>query len=94
MSDWVAHKQPQSMGYYKKQEVEYQFALANAFTICDAYHCAMHAGTNPNRKFIWTEPMDLQVQVLRVWSMNLMGLDHQQKVMNGRRILSVYSRLA
>ncbi len=54
MSDWVAHKQPQSMGYYKKQEVEYQFALANAFTICDAYHCAMHAGTNPNRKFIWT----------------------------------------
>ncbi len=42
------------MGYYKKQEVEYQFALANAFTICDAYHCAMHAGTNPNRKFIWT----------------------------------------
>ncbi|WP_045437356.1 phosphocholine-specific phospholipase C [Acinetobacter calcoaceticus] len=54
MSDWVAHKKPQSMGYYKKQEVEYQFALANAFTICDAYHCAMHAGTNPNRKFIWT----------------------------------------
>ncbi|MCU4348974.1 phospholipase C, phosphocholine-specific [Acinetobacter lactucae] len=54
MSDWVASKKPQSMGYYKKQEVEYQFALANAFTICDAYHCAMHAGTNPNRKFIWT----------------------------------------
>ncbi|WP_457969767.1 phosphocholine-specific phospholipase C [Acinetobacter calcoaceticus] len=54
MSDWVAYKKPQSMGYYKKQEVEYQFALANAFTICDAYHCAMHAGTNPNRKFIWT----------------------------------------
>ncbi|KQQ68412.1 phosphocholine-specific phospholipase C [Acinetobacter sp. Leaf130] len=54
MSDWVTYKKPQSMGYYKKQEVEYQFALANAFTICDAYHCAMHAGTNPNRKFIWT----------------------------------------
>ncbi|MDH2496593.1 phospholipase C, phosphocholine-specific [Acinetobacter baumannii] len=54
MSDWVAYKKPQSMGYYKRQEVEYQFALANAFTICDAYHCAMHAGTNPNRKFIWT----------------------------------------
>lgn len=41
-------------GLLQKQEVEYQFALANAFTICDAYHCAMHAGTNPNRKFIWT----------------------------------------
>ncbi len=54
MGDWIKYKQPQSMGYYKKQELEYQFALADAFTICDAYHCAMHAGTNPNRKFIWT----------------------------------------
>ena len=54
MGDWVKHKKPQSMGYFKQQELEYQFALANAFTLCDAYHCAMHAGTNPNRKFIWT----------------------------------------
>lgn len=54
MGNWVEHKQPQSMGYYKQVELEYQFALANAFTLCDAYHCAMHAGTNPNRKFIWT----------------------------------------
>jgi len=54
MGNWVEHKQTQSMGYYKKVEVEYQFALADAFTLCDAYHCAMHAGTNPNRKFIWT----------------------------------------
>lgn len=54
MGDWVKHKRPHSMGYYKKQELEYQFALVDAFTVCDAYHCAMHAGTNPNRKFIWT----------------------------------------
>ena len=54
MGNWVEHKQPQSMGYYKKVEVDFQFALADAFTLCDAYHCGMHAGTNPNRKFIWT----------------------------------------
>lgn len=54
MGNWVEHKRSQSMGYFKQQEVEYQFALADAFTLCDAYHCAMHAGTNPNRKFIWT----------------------------------------
>ncbi|WP_374666856.1 phosphocholine-specific phospholipase C [Acinetobacter sp.] len=54
MGNWVEHKNPQSMGYYKKAEVEFQYALADAFTLCDAYHCAMHAGTNPNRKFIWT----------------------------------------
>ena len=54
MGNWVEHKQPQSMGYFKRQELEFQFGLAEAFTLCDAYHCAMHAGTNPNRKFIWT----------------------------------------
>ncbi|WP_445114549.1 phosphocholine-specific phospholipase C [Acinetobacter sp. WZC-1] len=54
MDSWVKFKRPQSVGYYKEQEVQFQFALANAFTICDAYHCAMHAGTNPNRHFIWT----------------------------------------
>lgn len=54
MGDWVKHKKPQSMGYYKQQEVDFQFALTEAFTLCDAYHCAMHAGTNPNRQFIWT----------------------------------------
>ena len=54
MGNWVEFKQPQSMGYYKQQEVEFQFALANAFTLCDAYHCAMHTGTNSNRMFIWT----------------------------------------
>ncbi len=54
MGSWVQYKQPQSMGYYKQQEVQFQFALANAFTLCDAYHCAMHTGTNSNRMFIWT----------------------------------------
>ena len=54
MGNWVQYKQPQSMGYYKQKEVEFQFSLANAFTICDAYHCAMHTGTNSNRMFLWT----------------------------------------
>lgn len=54
MGHWVQYKQSQSMGYYKQRELEYQFALANAFTLCDAYHCAMHTGTNSNRMFIWT----------------------------------------
>lgn len=54
MGNWVQYKQPQSMGYYKQKEVEFQFSLANAFTLCDAYHCAMHTGTNSNRMFLWT----------------------------------------
>jgi len=42
------------MGYYREAELTFQFALANAFTVCDAYHCAMHTGTNSNRSFHWT----------------------------------------
>ncbi len=60
MSQWPTHKKTskapftQSMGYYKEAELPFQFALTNAFTVCDAYHCAMHTGTNSNRTFLWT----------------------------------------
>jgi phospholipase C len=54
MTEWPRYKNDQSMGYYGEAELSFQFALANAFTICDAYHCAIHAGTNPNRLFHWT----------------------------------------
>ena len=40
MNKWPTYKQTQSMGYYTSAELDFQFALANAFTLCDAYHCA------------------------------------------------------
>ena len=51
ISAWPKYKTDYSMGYYKEQEIPFQFALANAFTICDAYHCSMHTGTDANRSF-------------------------------------------
>jgi len=51
---WPRYKGSLSMGYYKEAEVPYQMALANAFTLCDGYHCSMHAGTNSNRMFVWS----------------------------------------
>lgn len=54
MASWPQAKTPPSMGYYTEQEIPFQFALANAFTLCDAYHCSLHAGTNANRLFLWT----------------------------------------
>ncbi|MDM0113096.1 phospholipase C, phosphocholine-specific [Variovorax sp. J22R133] len=42
------------MGYFNRGEAPFQFALADAFTLCDAYHCSMHTGTNSNRMFLWT----------------------------------------
>ncbi|OPH37303.1 phosphocholine-specific phospholipase C [Moraxella atlantae] len=54
MSHWPKYKQPQSMGYYQREELTFQFALAEAFTVCDAYFCSLHGGTNCNRMFFWT----------------------------------------
>jgi phospholipase C len=58
MNQWPTYKQPQSMGYYGGAELDFQFALADAFTICDAYHCSFHGGTNTNRLFHWTGTND------------------------------------
>ncbi|NKF23114.1 phosphocholine-specific phospholipase C [Solimonas marina] len=58
LSRWPTYKKPQSMGHYSEAELPFQFALANAFTVCDAYFCAIHSSTNPNRIFHWTGSND------------------------------------
>jgi len=58
MNKWPTYKNTQSMGYYTEAELGFQFALANAFTLCDAYHCSFHGGTNTNRLFHWTGTND------------------------------------
>jgi phospholipase C len=37
------------MGYYRRDDIPFQFTLAEAFTICDAHHCSLTTGTDPNR---------------------------------------------
>jgi len=58
MGEWPRHKQNHSMGYFTEQDMPFQFALAEAFTICDAYHCSFMGNTNPNRLFLWTGSND------------------------------------
>lgn len=53
MGHWPAAKGNHALGYYRRADLPFQFALAEAFTLCDAYHCSIHAGTNPNRIFLW-----------------------------------------
>jgi len=56
---WVNQKQDvMTMGYLKRQDLRYHFALAEAFTICDSYFCSVHADTAPNRIYLWTGTMD------------------------------------
>ena len=54
MDQWPRYKNTISMGYFKENEIPFPFALANAFTVCDAYHCSMHTGTDANRSFFLT----------------------------------------
>lgn len=58
MDQWLPAKTRLGLGYYQPYEIPFQTALADAFTLCDAYHCSMQAGTNPNRLFLWTGTND------------------------------------
>jgi phospholipase C len=49
-----------TMGYYTRADLPFHYALADAFTICDNYHCSAFAPTNPNRLYAWTGMIDPQ----------------------------------
>ncbi|MHA4843119.1 phosphocholine-specific phospholipase C [Flavitalea antarctica] len=51
---WPKCKTPFSMAYYTREEIPFQYALADAFTISDAYHCSIATGTDPNRIMFWS----------------------------------------
>ncbi len=38
-----------TMGYFTRADLPFYYALADAFTICDAYHCSVLGPTDPNR---------------------------------------------
>ena len=54
MNRWIAAKGEQSMGYLTREDIPYQYALADAFTLCDAYFCSLAGPTGPNRLYLWT----------------------------------------
>ncbi len=51
---WVPAKSPIAMAYLKRDDIPYHFALADAFTVCDGYHCSVMGPTDPNRYHMWT----------------------------------------
>ncbi|HEY4232908.1 MAG TPA: alkaline phosphatase family protein [Lacipirellulaceae bacterium] len=65
MDNWLpAHRKadgengPYVMGYHTRADIPFQFALAEAFTICDAYHCSVMGPTWPNRMYWMTGTID------------------------------------
>jgi phospholipase C len=61
------HTQPQfegpqngvlTMGYYERADLPFWYSLADAFTICDNYHCSVFGPTHPNRLHAWSGTLD------------------------------------
>ncbi|MBO9618023.1 MAG: phospholipase C, phosphocholine-specific [Niabella sp.] len=46
--------QPMTMGYYTREDIPFNYALADAFTVCDQHFCSSQTGTTPNRLYFWT----------------------------------------
>ncbi len=65
MDQWLpAHRKadgvngPYCMGHYDRTDIPFHFALAESFTICDAYHCSVMGPTHPNRMHWMTGTID------------------------------------
>jgi phospholipase C len=51
---WVPQKGTTTMAHLTRSDIPYHYALADAFTVCDAYHCSLLGPTDPNRYHMWT----------------------------------------
>lgn len=59
MDSWMAAKNKiGALGYLDRTDLPLHFALADAYTICDAYHCSALSATGPNRTFLWSGMID------------------------------------
>ncbi len=47
-----------TMGYYRRQDLPFYYALADAFTLCDNYHCSVLGPTHPNRLMALSGTLD------------------------------------
>ncbi len=65
MDQWLqAHRKadgvhgPYCMGHYNRDDIPFHYALADTFTLCDAYHCSVMGPTHPNRMYWMTGTID------------------------------------
>ncbi|MEA5454072.1 phospholipase C, phosphocholine-specific [Sinomonas sp. JGH33] len=51
---WLPAKSEATMAFYERNDIPFHFALADAFTVCDQYHCSVLGPTDPNRYYMFT----------------------------------------
>ncbi|MBL1086575.1 phospholipase C, phosphocholine-specific [Streptomyces actinomycinicus] len=54
LNRWIEQKEQVTMGYFTRADLPFHYSLADAFTICDAYHCSVLGPTGPNRNYLWS----------------------------------------
>ena len=72
---WMPEKGPFAMGYMTRDDLAYYYALADQFTIGDAYHASIHGPTGPNRLYHWTGTSGLSVGRIGPYNVTNDGVD-------------------
>jgi phospholipase C len=44
---------PFTLGYHNREDLPFNYAMADAFTICDQHFCSVMSSTWPNRHYLW-----------------------------------------
>src|ERR1700727_1558414 len=51
---WIPAKGTTTMAHLERKDLPFHYTLADAFTVCDGYHCSMLGPTDTNRYYMWT----------------------------------------
>jgi phospholipase C len=61
MNGWVEAKLGlTTLGYLDRHDIPFHYALADQYTVGDAYHCSVLSATGPNRTYLWSGTIDAQ----------------------------------
>ena len=55
---WNPAKGTETMAYMDRGDLPYYYALADAYTVCDEYHCSALTSTDPNRLYLMSGMID------------------------------------
>ncbi|HVU60856.1 MAG TPA: phospholipase C, phosphocholine-specific [Mycobacteriales bacterium] len=59
MNGWVEAKLGlTTLGYLDRSDIPFHYALADLYTVGDAYHCSVLSSTGPNRTYLWGGTVD------------------------------------
>jgi phospholipase C len=58
MDQWASLNGPFAMSHYRRGDLPWHFALADAFTVCDQFFSSARTSTAPNRLYLMTGTVD------------------------------------